>query len=104
MPARIKKGDLVFILMGKDQGKKEKVLKVFPKENKVLVENVNVVQKHLRPTQKFQGGLVKRALPTYLSKVMLVCPSCNKPTRVRGTESADKKLKRICGRCGEVIS
>lgn len=104
MSVHIKKGDLVLILSGKDKGKKEKVLKVFPKENKVLVENINLAKKHLRPTQKFQGGVVSRAMPMAASKVMLVCPKCNKPARTKIKILDDQTRKRICGRCGEIIS
>ena len=103
MPAKVKKGDLVLIRSGKDKGKKEKVLKVFPKEQTVLVEKVNVVNKHLRPSQKFQGGIVERIIPIPLSKVLLVCPRCSQTTRPKNKILEGVKSVRACRRCGEVI-
>ena len=104
MPANIKKGDTVIVLSGRDKGKKEKVLNVWPKEDRVLVEKVNIAKKHLRATQKFQGGIVDRALALPLGKVMLVCPHCHQPARVKSTLLADGERARACGRCQEVIS
>ncbi|KPJ69842.1 50S ribosomal protein L24 [candidate division WOR-1 bacterium DG_54_3] len=99
---KIKKGDTVLVLSGKDKEKKGKVLEVFPKENKVIVERVNVVKKHQRPTRDFQGGIIEKALPLPLSMVMLVCPRCSEPTRVKKKEMQGSRV-RVCGRCGEVV-
>lgn len=92
---KIKKGDTVIVLSGRDKGKKGKVIEALPREGKVIVERVNVVKKHQRPTQKFQGGIIEKALPLPSSKVMLVCPRCGEPTRVTKT--------RTCVRCGEGV-
>lgn len=79
----VKKGDTVIVLSGKDKGKKGKVLEVSPKERKVIVENVNMVTKHVKPRKMGdQGGIVKAEGAMYACKVMLVCPKCGKPTRI----------------------
>ena len=78
----VKTGDTVVILSGKDKGKKGKILEVSPKEQKVIVEGLNIVTKHVKPRQMGQqGGIVKCEAPLYASKVMAVCPHCGKPTR-----------------------
>jgi large subunit ribosomal protein L24 len=99
---KIKKGDMVIVLAGKDQGKKGKVLEVFPKDGKVIVERVNVAKRHQRATREFQGGIIEKTLPVRISKVMLVCPRCSEPSRVKRKES-EGKLLRSCGRCGEIV-
>ncbi len=103
MAARIKKGDLVEVISGKDKGKRGKVLRVIPKEGKVIVEGVNMVKRHQRPNPRMrEGGIVEREAPIYASKVMLVCPSCNQRTRV-GFKVVDGKKVRYCKKCGEII-
>jgi large subunit ribosomal protein L24 len=99
---RIKKGDMVIVLSGKDKGKKGKVLEALPAEEKVLVERVNVAKKHQRPTRDFQGGIIEKPLALFASKVMLVCPRCNEPSRVKRKE-VEGKTARACVRCGEVV-
>lgn len=104
----VKKGDTVYVLNGKDGGKKGKVMSVSPsedpKENKVLVEGVNIVTKHVKPKQGMrQGGLVHQESPINASKVMLICSKCNKPTKV-GHKFLDNGSKaRVCKKCGETI-
>ena len=79
----VKKGDTVMIISGDDKGKKGKVLEVSPKEGKVIVEGRNIVKKHVKPRQMGQpGGFIEAPSAIYASKVMVVCPKCNKPTRV----------------------
>jgi large subunit ribosomal protein L24 len=99
---RIKKGDMVIVLSGKYRGKKGKVLTVLSKEGKVVVEGVNVVKKHMRPTRDFPGGIVEKLLPIYASKVMLVCPHCHEPTRAKMQLVEGKKV-RACRKCEELI-
>ncbi|SHG74574.1 LSU ribosomal protein L24P [Thermosyntropha lipolytica DSM 11003] len=101
---RIKKGDNVMVITGKDAGKKGKVLKVIPKENRVVVEGVNKVKKHQKPSRAFpQGGILKIEAPLHASNVMLICNKCDKPTRV-GAKILDNKEKvRVCKKCGEII-
>ena len=101
----VKTGDTVVLLTGSDKGKQGKVLEVSPKEGKVIVEGVNVITKHVKPTRVGQqGGIVKAAAPLYACKVQLVCPECKKPTRIAHKFEADgdkvKKL-RVCKKCGK---
>ncbi len=104
MAAKIKKGDLVEVISGKDKGKRGKVLRVIPKENKVIVEGVNVVKRHQRPNPRMrEGGIVEREAPIYVSKVMLVCPSCGQRTRVGFKILEDGRKVRYCKKCGEII-
>ena len=101
---RIKKGDLVEVISGKDKGKRGKVLIVIPKENKVIVENVNMVKRHQRPIPQLrEGGIIEREAPIYASKVMVVCPACDKRTRVGYRFTEDGKKVRYCKKCGEII-
>ena len=99
---RIKKGDTVIVLSGKNKGKKGKVLKVLVRESRVIVERVNVAKKHQRPSRNFQGGIIEKAIPICVSKVMLVCPRCSEPARVNKKEM-EGKMVRACVRCGEVV-
>nr|WP_101510148.1 50S ribosomal protein L24 [Thermotoga sp. KOL6] len=101
---RIKKGDLVEVISGKDKGKRGRVLRVLPKENKVIVEGVNMVRKHQRPIPQLrEGGIIEREAPIYASKVMVVCPACDKRTRVGHKFTDDGKKVRYCKKCGEII-
>lgn len=101
---KIKKGDLVEVISGKDKGKRGKVLRVIPKENKVIVENVNMVKRHQRPIPQLrEGGIIEREAPIYASKVMVVCPACDKRTRVGYKFTEDGKKVRYCKKCGEII-
>ena len=96
----VKTGDNVMIISGKDKGKTGKVIAVSPKEGKVIVEGLNMVTKHVKPRrQGEQGGIVKAEGAMYASKVMPVCPKCNKPTRV-GHAVVDGKKVRVCKKCG----
>lgn len=100
----VKTGDTVIVLSGKDRGKKGKVLAVSPKENKVIVEKVNMVKKHVKPRKMGeQGGIVKAEGAMYASKVQLVCPRCNKPTRIGHKVYEDGTKARICKKCGESL-
>lgn len=100
----VKKGDLVEVLRGDDKGKRGKVLQVFPKLRRVVVEGVNIQKRHVRPGPgNPQGGVVERPGPIDSSKVMLVCPSCDKPTRYRRRREADGSLTRVCRHCGKAI-
>jgi large subunit ribosomal protein L24 len=99
----IKTNDTVIVLSGKDKGKKGKVISADPKSLKVIVEGVNVAQKHQKPRkQGEEGGIIKKETPIYASKVMLVCPKCGKPTRV-GHVIVDGKKSRACKKCGAAM-
>lgn len=99
----IKKGDNVIILTGKDKGKKGKVLSVFPTEDKVLVEGINMKKRHMRPrTQDGKGQIVDMAHPLHRSNVALVDPKDGKPTRLASKDIKGKKV-RIAARSGEEV-
>ena len=103
MAAKIKKGDRVVVLTGKDKGRQGSVLKVLPKDQRVVVEGLNMVQRHTRPTQfDPQGGIKNKEAPIHLSNVALV-DSKGKPTRVGFRVDGDKKV-RIAKTTGEVIN
>jgi large subunit ribosomal protein L24 len=96
----VKKGDLVMVITGKDAGKKGKVLEVFPKKGRVVVEKVNIVKRHTKPTQSMpQGGILEKEAPIASSNVMLFCPECNNVTRVSMKETEAGKV-RVCKKCG----
>ena len=116
---KIRKGDLVQILSGKDRGKQGRVLEADPQKRRVMVENLNMVKRHRRPrplkdssrmgqTQIQPGGVVDLAAPLPVSNVMVICPTCNRATRVghEFRESKGRRVKvRVCKRsdCGEVL-
>lgn len=103
MANKIKKDDKVKVIYGKDKGKVVKVVKLLTVEKKVLLENANMAKRHTKPNQKHQGGIIEKAVALDVSKVMLVCPSCNKETRVGFNVLADNKKVRVCKKCGENI-
>ena len=96
----IRKDDKVVVISGKDKGKEGKVLSAMPKEGKVIVEGVSVASRHMKPRkQGEEGGIVKMETPIYVSKVMVVCPKCGKPTRVAHKLEGGKSV-RVCKKCG----
>lgn len=104
MKIRIKKDDKVKVLTGKDKGKIGKVLKVVKKSSRVVVENINLVKSHQRPTQKVpQGGIIEKPMPVNISNVMIMCNSCVKPTRIGIKALEDGKRVRICKKCNQQI-
>jgi len=97
----LKKGDEVMVIAGKDKGRRGKIQKVLPSVASVLVEGLNLVKKHAKPTKSNpQGGVIDKALPLHASKVMVVCPGCNEPTRILRERSADGVSVRSCRHCG----
>ncbi len=103
--ARIRKGDTVIVLSGKDKGKTGKVLQVRPENGRALVERLNLVKHFERPTQQNQaGGIVERESGLALSKLALVCPRCAKPARIGWVVSGDRAKQRLCRRCNEVLA
>ena len=104
MAAKIKKGDHVIVLAGKDKGKKGEVLKVFPKEERVLVSGVSMVKRHMRPSQADpDGGIKQFEAPIHISNVSAIDPKSSKPTRVGFKTLKDGKKVRIAKKSGEVI-
>ena len=96
----VKTGDTVVILSGRERGKQGKILAVSPEEGKVIIEGRNMVSKHVKPRRMGeQGGIVKAEGAMYASKVMPVCPKCNKATRI-GHSEVDGKKVRVCKKCG----
>jgi large subunit ribosomal protein L24 len=100
----IKKDDKVKIITGKDKGKIGKVLQVDRKKDRLLVENINVVKRHTRPTaQNRQGGIVESEAPISWSNAMLMCNKCLSPIRIQMKQLDDGKKVRVCRKCSEVI-
>ena len=101
---KIRRGDTVMVLTGRERGKRGKVLRVMPTASRVLVEHVNMIKKHQRPTQKLrQGGIIEREGPIHLSNVQVVCGRCNRPSRTGVKILDDGRKTRVCRRCGESI-
>ena len=101
---RLKTGDKVVVLSGKDKGKEGKIVAVSPKEGKLIVEGVNIASKHVKPRRAGEeGGIVKTEGALYACKVQLVCPKCGKRTRIAHKLTDDGKKKRSCKKCGETI-
>ena len=100
MAMNVKKGDTVIVLSGKDKGKQGKVLGTVPSEAKVVVEGINMVTCHVKPRNQGEtGGIVQREAAMYASKVQVVCPKCNKGTRIAHKIENGKKT-RVCKHCG----
>ena len=98
---KIKKGDNVQVLTGKDRGKTGVVMRALPEVRKVIVDGVNVAKKHQRATRAtMQGGIIDKDMPIPVANVAIVCPSCNKPTRVGYKVDADGTKTRVCKKCG----
>lgn len=104
MGLRIKKDDTVEVTTGREKGKRGRVLSFSPSKDRVIVEKINVVKKHMKPSRKYtQGGIIEKEAPIHVSKVMLICPKCNKPTRIQNTLLQDDRKVRMCKKCSEVI-
>lgn len=100
----VKTNDTVVILSGKDKGKKGKVLEVSPTEGKIIVEGLNMVTKHVKPRRMGEsGGIVKAEAPLYACKVQLVCPKCDKATRLAHKVLENGTKERVCKKCGETF-
>jgi large subunit ribosomal protein L24 len=108
---KIKKGDSVQVLTGKDAGKRGTVLRVVPTERRLVVEKLNMVKRHTKPRpaprssgsqQIIPGGVIEREAPLQISNVALVCPACGEPTRVGYRETGDHKV-RVCHKCGKDV-
>jgi large subunit ribosomal protein L24 len=102
---KIRKGDRVRVLTGKDRGKEGEVMRAMPDKRKVIVEGVNVAKKHQGPTRSTQqGGIIDRDMPLPVANVALVCPSCGKATRVGYKFDAAGQKVRVCKKCGGEIA
>ena len=98
---KIKKGDTILVISGKDRSKTGKVLNVFPKKEKIIVEGINLRKKHVRPKRSGEKGqIVQVPVPLYASNVKLICNKCNKAVRVGYKKEGEKKY-RVCKKCGQ---
>ena len=102
--SRIRKGDVVVVIAGKDRGKSGKVLRVFPDRWLVTVDKINMIKRHTKPNQQNrQGGILEREAAIHLSNVMLYCTTCLKPRRVGIKTLADGSRTRLCKKCGQPL-
>jgi len=101
----VRKNDRVQVLSGADAGKVGRVLQVFPKKNRVLVEHVHMIKRHTRPNpaKQVKGGIAEREAPVNISNVQLVCPTCNAPRRIGFQEASNGKKVRACRKCSTVL-
>lgn len=100
---RIRKGDTVVVLAGKSKGKQGQVLRIIHKKDRLLVERVNIIKKHQKPTQNSQGGIVDKEASLHKSNVALVCPKCKKGVRIGFKAHEDGSKVRVCRSCGEEL-
>ena len=103
MAAKIKKGDTVIVLTGKDKGREGQVIAVQPKDDKVVVQGINMIARHTRPSQMQSGGIIRREAPMAISNVAIKDPSTGKPTRVGFKVQEDGKKVRFAKGSGEVL-
>jgi len=100
----LRKGDKVLVISGEDKGKRGKIVKIFPKKMRVIVEGVNFLKKSNKPTEKApQGGTIKQEGPLHISNVILICNKCDKATSIRRERIKEGKRVRVCKKCGEII-
>jgi large subunit ribosomal protein L24 len=100
----VKKDDMVMIVAGKEKGKSGKVVKVFPGKGRIVVENLNMVKRHSRPTRTNpQGGIIEKEAALDASNVLLLCGACNKPTRTGIRVLEDGSKVRFCKKCNEIV-
>ena len=101
---KLKKGDRVRVISGKDVGKEGEITRVFPEAERVIVDGVNVAKRHQRATgQTMQGGIIDKDMPLHISNVAIVCSGCNSPTRVGYRFESDGTKVRVCRKCGKDI-
>jgi large subunit ribosomal protein L24 len=98
----VKKGDRVIVVSGDSKGTTGEILEVLPKKNRVIVEQVNIVKKHQKPSNEKEGGIFEKAAPIHISNVMLIDPKSGEPTRI-GRKEVDGKLVRYSKKSGEII-
>lgn len=100
----IRKEDTVLVTAGKEKGKKGRVLSVMPGSDRVLIERVNIVKRHMKPSKQYsQGGIIEKEASVRRANVMLVCPKCSSPTRVGNLILEDGRKVRVCKKCKEVM-
>lgn len=100
----LKKDDTVLVLTGREKGKRGRVLSIEEKKDRVLIEKINVIKKHLKPNRNNQqGGIIEKEAPVAASNVMMVCPKCDKSTRIGNLLLEDGRKVRVCKKCKEVM-
>ncbi len=99
----VKKNDLVMVTTGKSKGKTGRVLRINTKKDRVIVEKVNMIKKHVKPTQKAKGGIMEKESPIHVSNVMIYCEKCSKPVKTGSKTLENGKKVRFCRKCDEVI-
>ena len=100
----LKKNDLVMVIAGKEKGKSGRILRILSKKDRALVERINFIKRHQRPSgQQRQGAIIEREAPLHLSNLMLICDTCNRPVRLGRKALEDGKNARYCKKCGEMV-
>ena len=99
----VKKNDLVIVTTGKDKGKTGKILRIAKKKDRLIVEKVNMVKRHVKPSQKTKGGIMEKESLIHISNVMIFCEKCSKPVKVGKKILEDGNKVRFCKKCNEVI-
>lgn len=100
----IKKEDTVLVTAGKERGKKGRVLSVRPSKSQLIIEKVNIIKRHMKPSRKYaQGGIIEKEAPIHVSNVILICPKCGKGTRIANLVMESGRKVRTCKKCREVI-
>jgi large subunit ribosomal protein L24 len=99
----VRKNDLVMVTAGKDKGKTGKVLRIVKKKDRLIVEKINMIKRHVKPSQKSKGGIMERENPIHLSNVMIYCEKCSKPVRTGKKVLEDGRKIRFCKKCDEAI-
>ncbi len=105
MPCHVRKDDTVLVLSGKQAQSRGRVLRVYPKSERAVVEGVNFIKKHTKPNpgRNIKGGIVEREAPVHISNLMVVCPECGKPTRVAHKVFEDGDRLRVCKQCQGIL-
>jgi len=100
---KLKIGDNVLVLLGKDKNRQGAVVNLIPKSKKAIVKDINVSKRHVKSSQNQPGGIIDKEMPIHISKLALICPSCHKPTRVGFTVDKDGTKNRLCKKCRSII-
>jgi large subunit ribosomal protein L24 len=96
--------DTVLVLTGKDRGKKGRVIRLFTKTEKALVEKINMVKRHTRPSQQLpQGGILEKESPIHISNLQIICAKCGKATKIANKTLSSGQKARVCKKCGEIL-
>jgi large subunit ribosomal protein L24 len=100
---KIKKGDTVMVITGKDNKKTGKVLRIFTKKDRVVIEGLNIIKKHTRARGNQPGGIEEKESPLHISNVMMYCSKCTKPVRIKKNILENGEKVRVCSKCGEAF-